>query len=244
METVREVKWILGGLCLLGVIARAGAAAPSDDVSYGAQLLRCESTDGGRVHCAMDSASGVQMVRQLSSHSCIRGSDWDVDRNGVWVVDGCRAEFRAMRPDDDGGGEDAAPRQVRMVIRCESRGGRESCPVMLGDASVRLLRQTSSWPCREGSTWGVRRNEVWVSRGCAGEFEIGAQDGSGFVQAPHLITCESRHHRRQQCGVSIERGARLHRQLSGTPCDEGRSWGWDAGGVWVDGGCRAEFQVE
>jgi hypothetical protein len=35
----------------------------------------------------------------------------------------------------------------------------------------------------------------------------------------------------------------LLRQLSGTACVQGQSWGWDAEGVWVDGGCRALFRV-
>jgi len=37
--------------------------------------------------------------------------------------------------------------------------------------------------------------------------------------------------------------ATLLRQLSDTACKEGSTWGWDAQGVWVDGGCRGLFRV-
>jgi hypothetical protein len=35
----------------------------------------------------------------------------------------------------------------------------------------------------------------------------------------------------------------LLRTLSDSACIEGRTWGWDRNGVWVDRGCRAEFSV-
>jgi hypothetical protein len=35
----------------------------------------------------------------------------------------------------------------------------------------------------------------------------------------------------------------LTRQISGANYAQGRSWGYDNMGVWVDRGCQAEFQV-
>src|SRR5260370_42180931 len=35
----------------------------------------------------------------------------------------------------------------------------------------------------------------------------------------------------------------MMRQLSGAPCQEGSTWGYDARGIWVDRGCRAEFSL-
>jgi hypothetical protein len=32
-------------------------------------------------------------------------------------------------------------------------------------------------------------------------------------------------------------------QLSGSPCQQGSTWGYDNGGIWVDRGCRATFQI-
>jgi hypothetical protein len=32
-------------------------------------------------------------------------------------------------------------------------------------------------------------------------------------------------------------------QRSGSPCQQGYSWGYDMQGIWVDHGCRADFAV-
>ena len=45
------------------------------------------------------------------------------------------------------------------------------------------------------------------------------------------------------CRVDTRGGVRMIRQLSKTPCRQNRTWGYERGGVWVDGGCRAEFEV-
>ena len=39
-------------------------------------------------------------------------------------------------------------------------------------------------------------------------------------------------------------GVRLMKQRSDSPCNQGYSWGFDRGGVWVDRGCRADFAVD
>jgi hypothetical protein len=228
------MKWfmVLCGVLCMPELAQAQAAEGTLPLQ-----VRCESHGMGREHCPIDTTRGVQLVRQLSENTCIRSSEWDVEPNGggIWVAMGCRAEFRSIRP------QGSAP--TRRVVRCESNGRQESCPVILRGAPVRLLRQLSSWPCKEGRTWGARRNEIWVSRGCDAEFEIGAEDGSGFLDMPRMVTCESKSRMRRMCGVTIEHGARLSRQISGTPCVQDQNWGWSRDGVWVDGGCRAEFVV-
>jgi hypothetical protein len=57
------------------------------------------------------------------------------------------------------------------------------------------------------------------------------------------ITCSSEANRYNYCRVDTENMVRLTRQFSSTNCLEGRTWGYDGGGVWVDHGCRAEFVV-
>lgn len=60
------------------------------------------------------------------------------------------------------------------------------------------------------------------------------------------VRCESRDDgRRTYCDVRDARDARisLSRQYSKASCEEGYSWGTDSRGIWVDRGCRAEFEV-
>ena len=56
-----------------------------------------------------------------------------------------------------------------------------------------------------------------------------------------VFRCESQDNRLRRCNVDTRYGVRINRQLSDSPCVQGRSWGYDHSGVWVSHGCRAEF---
>ena len=79
------------------------AAAPAAAQYYGGDgyqgyqddIIRCESNDGRTRECAANTRAGVQLVRQLSRAACIQGRTWGYGRNGIWVSNGCRAEFRS-----------------------------------------------------------------------------------------------------------------------------------------------------
>jgi len=66
-----------------------------------------------------------------------------------------------------------------------------------------------------------------------------------LLQADEYITCESKNDRRSYCNVSGIRDSNieLDRKLSKSPCIAEQTWGTDSRGIWVDGGCRAEFRV-
>lgn len=57
------------------------------------------------------------------------------------------------------------------------------------------------------------------------------------------ITCESRNGGYQSCAVDTRGGVTLSRQLSSQGCWEGDSWGYDRNRIWVNNGCRAQFNV-
>ena len=68
---------------------------------------------------------------------------------------------------------------------------------------------------------------------------------SAPAQADQSITCESQHDQKQYCEADVGDGrVKLHKQLSRSSCDEGKDWGWDSGGIWVENGCRAQFEVK
>ena len=61
---------------------------------YGqAGSFRCESSGGQQQFCQVDTRGGVRIIRQLSNSSCVQGQSWGIARGGVWVSNGCRAEF-------------------------------------------------------------------------------------------------------------------------------------------------------
>lgn len=55
------------------------------------------------------------------------------------------------------------------------------------------------------------------------------------------IRCESWGNRQQRCNVRTDNRVELVRVIGGR-CSKGRDWGFDADGIWVSGGCRAEFR--
>lgn len=63
------------------------------------------------------------------------------------------------------------------------------------------------------------------------------------AEAQRNITCQSTDYDRTYCEADTRGGVRMVRQLSQTTCQSGRTWGADRRGIWVSGGCRAEFVV-
>lgn len=59
----------------------------------------------------------------------------------------------------------------------------------------------------------------------------------------YRLTCESDRNRRRFCEADTSRGVRLLRELSAGACQMDSTWGYDRRGIWVDRGCRAEFEV-
>jgi hypothetical protein len=160
----------------------------------------------------------------------------------------------------------AAHAQYGGVVRCESRDYRDNyCPVNTR-GGVRLLRQTSRADCFEGETWGYDRRGIWVTQGCAADFEVGGGRGGDYYgegrydrgrdwdddygrgrdfgdRGGQRVFCESRDFRYNYCPVRVPRDVDLVYQQSKSECRFNRSWGWDRGGIWVDRGCAAEFVV-
>jgi hypothetical protein len=61
-----------------------------------AQRVRCESIQSSgpqRKYCSADTRNGVRLVRILDNSPCTEGSTWGYDNGGIWVDNGCRAEF-------------------------------------------------------------------------------------------------------------------------------------------------------
>jgi hypothetical protein len=76
-----------------------------------------------------------------------------------------------------------------------------------------------------------------------------AQDGSAPPASPAAvpttitITCSSKPGERQHCTADTSHGVALARSAGQSPCMLGRTWGYDAQGVWVSDGCAGEFVV-
>jgi hypothetical protein len=120
---------------------------------------------------------------------------------------------------------------------------------------ARISYQISDAACIRGRTWGERRGVVWVNRGCRARFSI-ERGNAGTPGYPHdggnwpgnggdrnySVTCSSNDSRQMRCAWDERYGApRIGRQLSESPCIEGRTWNYDNRNLWVSNGCRATF---
>ena len=242
---------------MLAMLAFAAPAAHAQYSGYpgGYQqgqggVIRCESSKGRTNQCQMDTRYGVRLTRQLSDSACDEGRTWGVNRNGVWVSGGCRAEFVMGdgRYGSGGYGNGGYGNNGGQTFRCESTNGRQNyCPVS-GGGRVRVYRQLSNNACDEGRTWGQDRRGVWVSQGCRADFITTGYGGNwnnqgGWGNGGQTFRCESTNGRQNFCNADTSRGVRLVRKISGNPCDEGRTWGATRSGVWVSQGCRADFMT-
>jgi hypothetical protein len=63
------------------------------------------------------------------------------------------------------------------------------------------------------------------------------------ASASQTIRCESPDYQYRFCRANTDNRVQLVRQISNTDCREGRNWGYERGGVWVNRGCAAEFRV-
>ena len=224
---------------LLAVSAALPAAAQyyGGDGYRGGEIVRCESEEGRPRECPTGGGR-IVLERQISRAPCIEGRSWGDGRSGVWVAQGCRADFRVI-----GGGYPGA--QGDDVVRCSSDDGRSSRCGLPGRGRVQLLRQASRAPCIEGRSWGSEYGTVWVSQGCRGDFARVRGGGWGrpdYGYGGRVFRCESNDGRYVECAANTRAGGQPVRQLSRAPCIEGQSWGYGRGGIWVSQGCRAEFR--
>ncbi|MCG2840249.1 DUF3011 domain-containing protein [Sandaracinobacter sp. RS1-74] len=139
-----------------------------------------------------------------------------------------------------------------MRINCASgNSGTRTCDLPPNTQSVSFVGPDRSGRCREGSTWGRRGNDLWVSNGCGGTFEVvsysgggwngggnGGGQGSGFAGE---ITCRSRDNRQQTCPATTRNRVVMLQQYSSARCIEGSTWRYTQNSIIVRNGCQARF---
>ncbi|HQU48784.1 MAG TPA: DUF3011 domain-containing protein [Casimicrobiaceae bacterium] len=66
--------------------------------------------------------------------------------------------------------------------------------------------------------------------------------GAAQAHAAGELDCRSSGFRYQYCSADTGNSVQLIQQSSKAPCMQGRTWGYDARGIWVDNGCAATFR--
>jgi predicted porin len=189
--------------------------APTAGSSIQRSAIDCRAREGERHTCAADTSAGVVLISQAGAASCVLGRTWGFDAKGVWVADGCRGTFAFT---DD-----------RRTAACAAApGAREVCAADTADG-VALV--SGSAACMLGRTWGYDQTGIWVADGCQATFVLSTRRG---------VSCAS-DGGAQRCTADTSAGVVLARTTTGAACVLGQTWGYDATGIWVDKGCRADF---
>jgi hypothetical protein len=92
-------EWIVFSLSAVPVrIVALLIAGSLMNVSVGAEtVVRCDS-HGPRKVCPADTRGGVSLRYQYSSEGCWQNDTWGFDAKGIWVANGCRADFTVGAP--------------------------------------------------------------------------------------------------------------------------------------------------
>ena len=157
----------------------------------------------------------------------------------------------------------------RTVVRCENFGPSPAvCGVGGRILEARIARQLSNASCVMGANVRIDRSNIIVMDGCRADIEVlvsndggyddghhgghgGGGHGGGYPPPPPynpvrttIVQCDSNLKLFNSCEVGGQIiDVQLVNQRSNSPCELGRSWGYDHSRVWVDRGCRASFRV-
>ena len=200
--------------------------------------IECSSKRHRPQTCPVPNTINAKLIKQRSVVGCIRGKTWGVDRDGLWVRNGCRGEFQVEY------GVKQSPKTrhgkfVRSDTYCASpTGGYAHCEVDVS-GKVRLLHQFSQRNCTRGRSWGIDDKGIWVDRGCSALFRV--VNRVGRPTRREVFRCSSEKMTMVRCEILLPSGIKFGKQLSRTKCVKGKTWGKDDRGVWVKGGCRAQF---
>src|ERR1700730_7969717 len=157
----------------------------------------------------------------------------DGRRRDAHIDDRRDNEFRAHDSEFRGWGES-------YMVYCPSDDmGRAWCPAD-SRFGVGMIRQRSEATCIEGHTWGYGKRGIWVDRGCRADFGV---TGDWQRNAAALVYCPSDDMGRNFCSVNTLDGVFIIRQRSEADCVYNRTWGYDRDRIWVDRGCRADFEI-
>jgi hypothetical protein len=144
--------------------------------------VTCESVDGERQHCSANTASGILMARSFGEGACLLGKSWGYDDAGVWVTDGCAAEFMvagsapalAAEPPAKADAPVTAAEPAPVATAQEPAAEPASAEVVLVEVDVPVEKKEVPEPANE--TWGYLDpgRGFLIGKGQYGEASISA----------------------------------------------------------------------
>jgi Protein of unknown function (DUF3011) len=163
-EAGKTWGWSVGSVWVSGSCRGSFSQGP---VELG-RALRCEAPGSDRVICALDVSGGVTLEQEHRPTKCEYGSNWGLDKDGVWVDPPCGATFRA-----DGRLRGTPGWSQPNELACESfDGARQFCPADTSDG-VTMEREAKGSRCDRDQSWGFDAHGIWVNQDCRALFRLG-----------------------------------------------------------------------
>lgn len=211
-------KFALISAITCGLVAQTTPASAESNIT-------CESPQNRYQFCNVNTRGGVRLVRQLSSTECRKGDTWGYDDNGIWVDQGCRAEFSVRNR--QGNSYDS-----RDNYSHSNSSGDNTAAIVGGALAVGAIAAVLASGSNSNNNNNYNNNNNNYT-------------SNNNRPSNQSITCNSDNGNYTRCSVNIGRRDEvfLKRQLSKSGCWEGDTWGYDRDGIWVDGGCRAVFEI-
>jgi hypothetical protein len=160
--------FLIAALAFLAATIAPSPAHAQPGYGGGGQRITCSSDNGKRNWCDVGGGRDIRMGRQISGSACIQNQTWGVDRRGLWVDRGCRAEFFVASGRPPGPPSSSRDR----IVNCSSDNGKRNWCDAGGSRNIRIARQISGSACIQNQTWGVDRRGLWVDRGCRADFSV------------------------------------------------------------------------
>ena len=107
--------------------------APKTQQPPAAVIVPCTSKIGERQDCPADTSRGVVLARSSGEAPCLLGKTWGYTDKGVWVADGCSADFLVAK------GTAAVPETTKGAPRYVPNAGFLIVEHDLGEMYIRLM---------------------------------------------------------------------------------------------------------
>ncbi|MEZ5312641.1 MAG: DUF3011 domain-containing protein [Thermoanaerobaculia bacterium] len=185
---------------------------------------------------AAPTSHGVTLVKQLSHAGCWKGDTWGTDKRGIWVANGCRAEFQTGYKGRDWDATYERNNDGKKVSDGEKVAGAILAAGVIAAVANEAEKHHDD---RSSGHYDSKGNYHYDSKG------YDSNNHRYYYNAPNssTVTCESTGHDHTYCSVGYTYRVELRRQLSRANCSYNRTWGYDRKGIWVSDGCRGEFKV-
>ncbi len=234
-------------------------------------VFTCSSDDGQLHSCRVNTDQPIQFVRQRSSAQCVEGETYGINRGGVWVTNGCRADFAVGNTEQTYNNGHYNQQGAYNNGRDYDQDDRDNDR----DRDDRYRDQNGNWHSRhhrdhdndrnnngyysQNGPYDNNDNRPYDRQGTYngpynnGSYNNGGYVGAGPQQHPNVYYGK---YKDGKTTCSAEQGTGpVYCQTDGAlsdatitkqngNCQRGQNWDINSDGLWVADGCSAEFQIQ